>query len=405
MWLITRDSLEQRDGSTSHKGWTLWLAVPILMCLWANLHGSYLIGLILLACLALGTAMDAAIRERSLAAIFSDGKVQRYAFLAELAFVATLINPYGFQLLIYNLTFARNPNLASILEWQPLVILGIGGREFALSVIVLLGLWRWSRAPVSATQVLLLALFGFAAIQSLRMIGWYAPIFAWATMPHLADVWSRVRPLPAVEPEGVAIEGTDYKLPPGRSFHYTLVCGLFIWIGLAFSPAGTLVLNGKRRTDRQMFDNASSPLALAAELARNPPEGQIFNPQHWGDWLVLKVPGIQPFVTSNIHLTPPHVWADYLRISEGKPGWQRVLDRYNVRMLVLDKVAQLDLTTAMKQTTGWSLVYEDERAIVYRRVVQAKTDAEGAEPPATEQAPGGEKEAGPEKENASGSSS
>jgi hypothetical protein len=222
-------------------------------------------------------------------------------------------------------------------------------------------------------------------------------------MPHLADVWSRVRPLPEVEPEGVPIDGSDYKLPPGRSFHYTLVCGLLIWIGLAFSPAGTMLLNGKRRSDARLFDKISSPLELAAHFEKQPPQGQIFNPQHWGDWLILRVPGVRPFATSNIHLTPPKVWEDYLRISRGEPGWQRVLDRYNVRMLVLDKLSQPVLTTAMKQTTGWMLAYEDDQAVIYRRIVQApKTDNEGAEPPATEQSPGGEKEPA-SKENASGS--
>jgi hypothetical protein len=233
------------------------------------------------------------------------------------------------------------------------------------------------------------------------MLGWYAPIFAWAIMPHLADVWSRMRPLPAVEPEGIAIDGSDYKLPPGRSFHLTLVCGLLIWIGIAFSPAGTLLLNGKRRGDQQLFDKLSSPVQLSAALAKQPPKGQIYNPQQWGDWLVLTVPGVRPFVTSNIHLAPPRVWEDYLRISRGEPGWQRVLDRYNVRTIILDKQAQPVLTTAMKQTTGWVLAYEDDQAIVYKRASQApKTNAEGSEPPAA-----AEKATGGESESASGSPS
>jgi hypothetical protein len=103
---------------------------------------------------------------------------------------------------------------------------------------------------------------------------------------------------------------------------------------------------------------------------------------------------VRPFVTSNIHLAPHVVWEDYQRINSGQPGWQRVLDRYNVRTLVLDKQVQTVLTTAMKQTTGWGIAYEDDQAIVYQRVAQAaKTDAEGAEvPAAAEKAPGGETE-------------
>jgi hypothetical protein len=404
IWFVTGSlfstppSNEAREQARPRSNLLLWLALPALFCAWANLHGSYLVGLAFLGCIALGTAIDVGWRERSFGALFKSADVQRWVFLTELCLLATLINPYGLELLTYNLTFAANPNLQNIIEWQPLVVLGIGGREFALSIVLLLILWRVSRAPVSATQVLLLALFSFAALKSLRMIGWYAPVFAWVVMPHLSDLWSRWRPSSAasqaaVEPVAVAAEGEPaYQLPPGRSFHYTLICGLLIWVGFAFSPAGNLLLGGKPRTDDKLFDKQSSPLKVAEYLAKNPPQGQVFQPQHWGDWLVLRVPGIQPFMTSNIHLAPEQVVADYERIASAQPGWARVLDRYHVTTLVLDKEAQPIIVQAMKQATDWALAYEDDQAVVYVRRQPAKSQDQ--KPPtetSAESLPGGER--------------
>jgi hypothetical protein len=357
------------------------------MAIWANFHGSYLIGLIFLGCIALGQAIDVAWSQRSLRAAFADAGVQRWAFATELSLLATFLNPYGVNLLVYNLKFAGNPNLRDILEWQPLVILGIGGREFAASIVLLLVLFRISRARVTATQVLLLAVFGFAAIKGIRMLGWYAPLFAWVVLPHLSEVWSRWRPL-APDPEPVPVNGTGYKLPPGRSFHYTLVCGLLVWLGISFAPWSSAVLGGKSRSDAQLYDKNSSPLGLATYLQKNPPKGQTFHPQHWGDWLLRNVPDLQPFVTSNIHLAPQQVWADHQRIAAAQPGWQRVLDRYNVRTLIVDREANPYLFQAMRQNTDWVLVYQDDQASVYRR----KSPTPGVKDAAPlEPTPGGEK--------------
>ncbi len=396
LWLITRTDLGREEGESSAKQtpWALpafWIGVPLLFCVWANFHGSYLVGLILLGCCAAGRAMDVAWRNKSLLAGLGDANVQRYAFATELALVATLINPYGWELLVYNLTFAKNVNLATVLEWQPLVILGIGGREFALSWVLLLFLWRQSKAKVTATQVLVIAVFGFASVKSMRMLGWYAPAYAWAIAPHVADIWARwlprvpEAPLPTHWPEG------EYVMPPGRSFHFTLVTALVVWLGFSFTPFGTMVVGGKKRTPEQLHDASSSPLSLTAFLQKHPPRGQVFQPQHWGDWFVREVPGFQPFVTSNIHLAPPQVWQDYNRITRAEPGWQRVLDRYNVTTLVLDKTQEPILVQAMKQTQGWGIAYDDDAAVVYLRVAMPLKPADGEAPAkAADDQPGGE---------------
>lgn len=165
--LVTRDLYATSTSERPSSRWLTWLGIPLAMAVWANFHGSYLIGLIFLGCVALGHAIDVAWAQRSLRAAFADATVQRWAFVTELSLLATFINPYGVNLLVYNLKFAGNPNLLEILEWQPLVILGVGGREFAVSIVLLLVLFRISRARVTATQVLLLAVFGFAAIKGI----------------------------------------------------------------------------------------------------------------------------------------------------------------------------------------------------------------------------------------------
>ncbi len=391
LWLIVRrECEEERTGSD----WPLWLGVPIIFALWANLHGSFVCGLAVLGCYFLGRAVQVGLRTRSLRAVAADVEVRRWFLLGILALAATLVNPYGWRLLEYTAVFGRNPNLRDIVEWQPLAIIGVAGREFALSWVLLVLVLRHSRRPVPVAHGLMLALFTLGVVAMNRMAGWYAAVYTVVVVPHLADILARWRPaaekgdrsnLPRSGPEGAphkldlspfsdasgpAGEPNEIALPPGRSFIYSLVCLLLIWIAFAVSPISAPVLGREPRTARQLL-GFDTPLGVTVYLRANPPKGLVFNPQWWGDWLVWDGPaGLQPFVTSNIHLVPPRTWQDYMHVSQGITGWQQVLDRYGVQTLVVDRDKQPALAAAARRSSAWQVEYEDDQALVLSRAAK-----------------------------------
>ena len=53
---------------------------------------------------------------------FADGTVRLDTPTRKAAAAAVFVNPYGPQLYIHVLTFARNPNLADLTEWQLLSV-------------------------------------------------------------------------------------------------------------------------------------------------------------------------------------------------------------------------------------------------------------------------------------------
>ncbi len=411
--LLVRGNAQRVDADdqpTISFNWRTWVGVPVLFALWANLHGSFVVGLAVLGCFWLGRIVEVAWQTRSIAQVIRDAQVRRWTFLTELALVATLLNPYGLDLWIYTIRFAGNSNLATVLEWQPLVVLGIGGREFAVSIILLLVIWRHSRRKIRPVEVLLLAVFGLAAIGGVRMMGWYAAVYVVVLAPHIAEILSRLLPVRREEPsssaaEQSAAEGVDQGelvLPPGHSFRYTLVALLLVWIAFAFSPVSQPVLKKKARTPRQLYGQ-ETPIQLVTYLntaytAGEVPGGIVFGPQWWGDWLARQVhpsdealaaaenaapqsaaqPAAQaeppwkyePFVTSNIHLVPPQVWRDYQRVLGVSTGWGNVLDRYDVDTIVVDKKQQATFFGVLNRSENWSRRFEDDQAAVFTRVVK-----------------------------------
>lgn len=383
--LIARQQSGHRETSQQPipSGWLTWIGVPLVFVVWANIHGSFVIGLAVLACFLFGRVIEVLWPRRSLAAVFGDAEVRRWTYLLELSLLATLINPYGVDLWIQTARFSANPNLRTVSEWQPLIILGTGGRQFAISIVLLMVVWRHSRRPIQPAEVLLLGLFAAAAIGGIRMIGWYAPVFAYVLTPHLADIAKRIWPAPdsvPAESPGVAATGEttpSAPLPlPGHSFRYSLVAILIIWIVFAVSPISQRVFSQRaRRTPEQLYGK-STPVALVRFL-QSPPkdnplarkdqwEALVFHPQWWGDWLVRTgPPGFQPFVTTNIHLVPRQVWSDYLRVMSLQSGWERTLDRYHVGTIVVDKKEQPAFFSALKRHSDWQNAYEDEQSAVF----------------------------------------
>lgn len=353
----------------------LWLGVPALFAAWANVHGSFVCGLAVLGCCWLGSALEAAWRHKSLRAAVRSPAARRWLVLGELAAAGCLFNPYGMTLLVNTLLFSGNENLRSVLEWGPLSLGGVGGMEFVASIGLMLLVFRHSRRPVPAADVLLLIVFGLSSAASVRMLTWYAPLATFVLLPHLMDLLGRFAPLAKIR-TGKNLAGktlADRKWGYVRqplfvvSLKWTLACLLVVWTCFALSPAGTLMLGGQRRSRKQVLQSGT-PLALTEHLRKHPPQGQVFNPQYWGDWLVeAGPPGLKVFATTMIHLVPGQVWRDYERIYQATPAWPTLLDRYAVTTVIVDKQSQAQLWPAIRASEKWGVLYEDEQAAVLVR--------------------------------------
>ena len=157
-----------------------------------------------------------------------------------------------------------------------------------------------------------------------------------------------------------------------------MVCATVAWIAFALSPACSPLLQGDPRTPQQLYGQ-STPVAATDYLRKNPPQGIVLSPQWWGDWLVREgPPGLQPFVTSNIHAIPPAVWRDYLRFNEARSGWMNVLDRYVIKTLVLDKGEQASHVQLIRKASNWRIVFEDRVALVAVRTAPPVVAPEAA---------------------------
>lgn len=354
-WLDAGSSLFSRVRWMS--GLAYSVAFTSLFALWTNLHGSFIVGLGILGIVTVGRILDRWRITRHWLAVFASPQSQFEWLCCQLAVIGCCLNPYGMDLLVQTVAFPTHPNLKSVLEWYPLEMMSLEGIPMVLSWIVTAFVLRRSRREFSSSEVLLLLALNLAVILRVRMIAWYAPVWAVIMAPHLAEIWTR---------SFVGFAWPNWFCQ--RSVSCTAVTTLLLWLTFALSPISRPLLGGVPRPIAQQVSH-QTPLGATAWLNEHPPRGLVFAPQWWGDWLVWRGPsGLRVMATTNaIHLLPTECWQDYLTISTADNGWSAALDRYRINTLVVSRELQHDLDSNLRSNTAWQQVFEDSLSHIYVR--------------------------------------
>ncbi len=350
-----------------HFRWWTWALLPLTFVAWANLHGSFVVGLLVLGAMLCGRAWDVWLRTKSVRAAISAGTVLRLFLMLQLCAAACLVNPYGLAIYTEVLTFSRNPNLADIREWYPLALrtrddaISIQGTSTAILAALLIIAYRRSPRRVTSGETLLLFGLGASALWSSRMLIWWGPIAAYYAAIHLTACWRAWR------------GRTSSESPRGGLWTISTV-GL-LWIAFAFTPFGYRVVHGERATPQERWEqfeertSESTPHELVAWLREHPPQGQVFNPDVWGDYLIWAGPeDMQVFVATHAHLIPEQVWRDYMSTIRGEGDWEMNLRRYGINTVILNKPNRNDFIAGLKdKPEEWDAVYDDILSAVFVR--------------------------------------
>ena len=153
----------------------IWI-LPLLTVVWVNLHGGFLLFVVLLALLALGSVVEG---KRDFA--------RRYALLFALCSAASIVDPYGIRLPLHVIEVVRSrwmmsfvdefkaPDFRSESHLALMVLL-------FLSLAVLIPLLRKNRI----TDVLWILFLAYCSLTAVR----YVALFAIVCLPIIAAEWS-----------------------------------------------------------------------------------------------------------------------------------------------------------------------------------------------------------------------
>ena len=310
-----------------------WLLIPV-MIVWANLHGSFPIGLALAALLAAEAVVSAPRGERI-------RMIGRWAGFLAACLLASCLSPYGYGTLIVTLRlFGDGEPLPYINEWQPLAFDMLGA--VAAGGLLLLAGGLAFRPAENLFRILAVALLGFMMIRHTRFLSLFALTAPIVAASPLARAFPPLAPL------------------PGRS-------GARPMIAAAFAALVLLVVLGTVKTP--LPSPATTPEAALRVAREQGLTGPVYNDYDFGGYLISE--GVKTFIdgrTDQLFLGGFLTAENDALKSRDSGDFARLLNGYGVTWALVKAASD---AARHFDALGWRKVYADPFAIVYARRMTA----------------------------------
>jgi hypothetical protein len=330
----------------------LWL-LPPLFVLWANVHGGYVIGFVLLGCVIFGEIGNhlLGVGER----VLSWRQILVLSGVTALSLIACLFNPQGYRLVLFPFnTLSSAAQQQLVAEWASpnfheldlLPFLGL-----LLLTVVAIGL---AGRRADAADLCLFTVFSAMSLRSGRYIGLAALVMAPIAMRNLSRF-----PIPTSR---LSILPSSRSDPPSRValiLNWTLLTAILVACVIKL----TLPLNPRMIA---FAEERGYPVAAVDYLASHELPVPMFNDYNWGGYIIWRLWSRYPvFVDGRADPYGDALLWDYAAIVRLRPDWRERLERYGVNFALIPSEGGLAMLLAADP--AWEQVYDDEQATIFVR--------------------------------------
>ena len=317
------------------------------MALWANLHGSFVFGLMMVGPIALDAILGAEPSARK-------SLLMRWAVFGVAALLASCCTPYGWNVLLASAKIlSLGAALPLIIEWRPQDFGSIGVFELCLLLGIGLVLYRGVRLPPMRI-VMLLGLLHMALSQNraTEILALVAPI---------------VLAAPLARQIGAADIAAGDRMAPRSRALLACICAAFLAGTALFASLHSYAPNGH-----------DAPAAAVAALKKLKVT-RVFNDYDFGGYLIAS--GVAPFIDGRTELYGEKFFVDYSAASDLKDPdkFFHLLDRYRIQATLLR--TQSAANKLLDHVDGWQKVYSDKVATIHLRKPGARHTREPAVDP------------------------
>jgi hypothetical protein len=340
--------LERLERLRSAEKIPLW-QFPLIMVLWANLHGGFVFGLLAWVATFAGWVVDNWLnRDRATTEV---GK--KLLLIGALSLIASCITPDGWG--NWRALFGNSSVyiLRQTIETMPPSIHQPGMMPFFILLIlsvILLGLGGF-RLPIG--HIFLAAGFAILSLLMARNI----PLFAISVTPILAASTRRMLNQASI---WVKIESRLGEI------EHTLRG--FVWPAVGILAAVILFSYHYIQTGSSFnqFDERVFPVAAVNWLQDHPQSGNMFNEFNWGGYLLQRLwPEQNVFIDSQTDFYGEALARDYNQILNAQNGWETKLIKYDIDWVIVESDASV--AQALETEYHWQVLYQDDTSVILRK--------------------------------------
>lgn len=351
-WLL--DSTERNYFKRVGRHRKLW-ALPILMLIWVNVHGGFLIGFVLIAVFwfgsvwtwfrTKGTGIDDVLHKLGAARRIRD--LTRVGIASVLA---SFVNPYGWKLHTHIYSYLTNRFLMDhIEEFQSPNFHGVAQKSFLILLVVSLAVLVTSGRKLRTSEGLLVLFVTYAGLYASRDIPISSILLAMIVGPWLPN------------PEGMQAFSlrtsiTELRL---RKHLWPIVAALVVFL---------IAINGGWVGSHSLmdahFDAKRMPVQAVNYLEAHEVRGPILSMDYWGGYFIYRLyPRAKVVVDDRHDLYGEGFLRSYLQMIHVERGWDDFLKDHPARCIVLP--SNSPLTTVLAKGPDWRSIYADDVSTVF----------------------------------------
>ena len=322
---------------------------PLIMLLWVNLHGGYLAGFVLIGIYLCGNVVQFITSQNAARDIYKK-KIKLLGLITVACLFVSLINPYTYHILLFPFNLVSNkfimdhvgefmsPNFHEMMPFKYLLLLMIA--TFAVSKI-----------KTNWIELLLILMFLNMSLYSVR----YIPLFSIIVAPILLK---QIGPL--LEKSNGKL-GKFFKKRAENISEIDASARGYLW------PAFSVVLVAALAAGNIIsykFDAKIKPVAAVEFLKNEYIKGNMFDNDEFGDYVIYAAwPEYKVFVDGRSDMYGVDIMKEYLKVVTIKPGWEEVLQKYDVKWIIYNANSALSLF--LMERDEWELIYADKVANIF----------------------------------------
>ena len=317
--------------------------LPFVMLLWANMHGGYVMG-VLLICLYLAGGLFR----------FGDGSWKiafnpKFSALLVFSILVTFLNPNTYRVfegLWYEVRggvqFAFVAEMMS--PFRAAVLYGSYNISYWIVLMAAVFILLFRAKGMRPERALSLLAFGAASLSAQRMIPFFlalTPVIASEIEKRSKQGFKKIADGMAVVPV-VLVFVMGFQLREGL-FDYSL--------------------------------DSQFPVEAANFLNLEKPRGKLFNYADWGGYLMVYAPEFKVFddgrrLMDDVEIAQNSVMTGSKRPLMGRPEWEAYLEAYNIEIILVPAVTPfmddfVPLVERLYRDDDWVLVYRDNLSLIY----------------------------------------
>lgn len=319
----------------------------ILFALWANFHGGYVWGILLLFAFIAGEVFG---RLYNFPGSLSWSKIKTISLFSFFAILTTLINPNGY--LIWLLPFRTvEVSISGINEWASPDFHRIDIQPALWFIYILIITVGFSKKKLSFSDMLKIFGFSFMGFVSQRSLAPFLIISAPIIGNSLYQVW------------------TDNKVDTNFSTYNRISKNRYPVLINIFNYAITLILitlSFLQIYNLSSIENISSgyPAEAVKWINKNNLQGNLYNSYNWGGYLIYHLPAHPVFIDGRADLYGDNVIGEWWQIANATNKGIQLLDTWKINLVLLEPNWPIVEKLA---SSGWKIYYKDNQSIILGR--------------------------------------